>query len=132
MLKYTLFILCLFVSLINKSQELKHLHQMMPTEAFENISRITLNQDSTSSSFLVWIKSEVKNHYHVNHVEHVYVIEGTGDMQLGNDLLKIKSGDYIVIPKKTIHGVRVTSKIPLKVISIQSPKFLGEDIVPID
>ena len=37
--------------------------------------------------------------------------------------------DIITIPKNTWHGVTINSKEIMKVISIQSPKFLGNDRV---
>jgi len=57
----------------------------------------------------------------------VYVLEGTGMMQLGDPTLVITSGSYINIPKNTVHSVKVTSDTPMKVLSIQSPKFTGKD-----
>ena len=39
------------------------------------------------------------------------------------------AGDIITIPKNTWHGVTINSKDAMKVISIQSPKFLGNDRV---
>jgi mannose-6-phosphate isomerase-like protein (cupin superfamily) len=96
-------------------------------ETFDNIYSEKIAGDSLSTSFLIIIKKEVKLHKHLEHSEHVYVLEGEGDMQLGNEWLKIKSGDLIFIPKNTAHKVVTTSKIPLKVISIQSPQFDGTD-----
>jgi mannose-6-phosphate isomerase-like protein (cupin superfamily) len=56
------------------------------------------------------------------------VIQGKAIMKLGNDTLVIKKGDQVTIPMNTIHEViRVISKKPLKVYSIQSPKFDGTD-----
>jgi len=71
----------------------------------------------------------VKLHKHDFHTEHVYVLEGSGDFTLGNTTQPIKKGDLITIPKNTWHGVEVTSKVPLKVVSIQSPEFKGIDRV---
>jgi mannose-6-phosphate isomerase-like protein (cupin superfamily) len=55
------------------------------------------------------------------------VIEGKGVMTLGNIELPIQAGDWVVIPEGTPHRVKVTSKRPLKVLSIQSPQFDGTD-----
>jgi mannose-6-phosphate isomerase-like protein (cupin superfamily) len=96
-------------------------------ETFDNIYSEKIAGDSLSTSFLIIIKKEVKLHKHLEHSEHVYVLEGEGDMQLGNEWFKIKKGDLIFIPKNTAHKVVTTSEIPLKVISIQSPQFDGTD-----
>jgi mannose-6-phosphate isomerase-like protein (cupin superfamily) len=86
-----------------------------------------LYADSLSSSFKICINKEVKPHYHQHHTEHVYVISGIGEMQLGDSLITISAGQFVFIPANTIHSVKKTSKEPLEVISIQSPGFDGTD-----
>lgn len=83
--------------------------------------------DTLASSFLIVISSEVKLHKHQTHSEHVVVLEGEGLMTLGEKQFPIKKHDVVFIPKDTYHAVKLTSKIPLKVISIQAPKFDGAD-----
>lgn len=100
---------------------------LQPKEPFENVYSEKIAEDSLSSSFLIWIKKEVKLHKHLEHSEHVYVLDGEGNMQLGNEKLNIKAGDIIFIPQNTPHKVVTISKNPLKVISVQSPKFDGKD-----
>jgi len=87
----------------------------------------TLHTDSLSSSFCIIIPKEVKPHYHANHTEQVVVLSGEADMMLGDQKLHIKAGDVIIIPKGTVHSVIVTSKDPLKIISVQAPYFDGTD-----
>lgn len=95
----------------------------------ENIYLKNISSDSLCSGFVIVIKKEVKLHKHLNHSEHVVVLEGEADFQLDNQTFKIKKGDVIFIPKNTPHKVITTSKKPLKVISIQSPYFDGKDRV---
>lgn len=96
---------------------------------YDNLYIKKLSSDSLSTSFAIWIKLKVKLHKHDFHTEHVYVLEGSGDFTLGDTTHPIKKGDLITIPKNTWHGVEVTSKVPLKVVSIQSPEFKGVDRV---
>jgi len=56
-------------------------------------------------------------------------LSGAGTFTLGMKKFTIKKGDFIHVPKGTIHAVDVTSSNPLKVISVQSPEFLGQDRV---
>ncbi len=86
-----------------------------------------MHSDSNCSSFMIWVNHEVKPHRHNYHSEHVYVIEGEGNMLLGEELIQIKEGDIIAIPEGTIHAVKPFKGITLKVISIQSPEFKGKD-----
>ena len=97
--------------------------------ALENIYNRPLYSDSLTSSFVIFIKKEVKEHKHVTHAEHVIVLEGEAIMKLDGRSFKIKKGDVIFIPENTWHYVKTTSKIPLKVISIQAPNFDGKDRV---
>ena|ERR1035437_3869403 len=106
------------------------LDQKSPT-TYENIYSQKLGGDSLSTSFLLWIKKSVPLHIHANHSEVVYVISGTADFVMNNQTMKIKAGDYIFIPKNTVHGLKVTSTEPLEVISIQSPIFNGDDRIPV-
>lgn len=98
-----------------------------PDKDYENILVKGANCDSLASSFIIWVKKEVKLHKHNFHTENVYVIEGSGVMKLGDAEFEIKQGDYIFIPKNTPHRVKVTSEIPLKILSVQSPYFDGKD-----
>ena len=98
----------------------------------DNLYNKSLFSDSLASSFVIVIKKEVKLHKHLSHSEHVVVLEGTGQMQLGDKHFELKKGDVIFIPKNTIHSARSTGKVPLKVLSVQSPNFDGKDRVFIE
>ncbi|MBK8228315.1 MAG: cupin domain-containing protein [Flavobacteriales bacterium] len=91
-----------------------------------------LHSDSLCSSFLICVPREVHPHYHDWHTEHVVVIEGEGEMLLGDSVFVIRVGDAIAIPKGTVHAVTTLSGIPLRVVSIQSPRFDGADRVPVE
>jgi len=94
---------------------------------YENVYTRPLYADSFSSSFVIFIKKEVKEHKHLTHTEHVIVLEGDANMTLDSRNFKIKKGDLVFLPKNTWHSVKVTSKTPLKVLSLQSPYFDGAD-----
>ena len=98
----------------------------------KQLELFTLFSDSLSSSYIIFIQAEVKAHIHKEHTELVHILEGTADFRLGKESLKVKAGDFIAIPKNTIHAVKVTSKNALKVLSIQTPKFYGKDRYYID
>ncbi len=98
----------------------------------DNLYNKALFSDSLSSSFVIIIKKEVKLHKHLTHSEHVVVLEGTGHMSVANKGFEIKKGDVVFIPKNTTHSVISTGEQPLKVLSVQSPKFDGKDRIFID
>lgn len=114
-----------FAKSFSQKINLQDINLNSPTE---NISVQTLFTDSSIvSSFIIQIKKNVKTHKHEKHAEHVFVIEGQGTMELGDEQFSIKQGDLIFIPANTFHSVETKSKIPLKVISIQAPFFDGKD-----
>jgi quercetin dioxygenase-like cupin family protein len=66
----------------------------------------------------------------VHHSENIYVIEGEGDMTVGDNTFKISPGSYIFVPTNVVHSVVVDeNKGALKVLSVQSPFFDGNDRV---
>ena len=116
----------------SSSQQLVSPMQLEPDVDFENIWSSKIFSDSLSTSVVIWIKNSVRLHKHANHTEHVYVLDGSADMKLGDENLSIVGGDLIIIPKNTAHSLKVTSPGPLKVISFQSPEFTGKDRVFLD
>jgi mannose-6-phosphate isomerase-like protein (cupin superfamily) len=46
-------------------------------------------------------------------------------MDFGNITFKVVAGDYITIPRETVHAI--TASIPMKVLSIQTPQWVAED-----
>jgi mannose-6-phosphate isomerase-like protein (cupin superfamily) len=98
---------------------------------YENIYIRNLYTDTNNvSSFVIFIKKEVKPHKHESHAEHVVVLEGIGMMTLNDRKFKIKKGDVVFIPKGSYHAVvSISKKSALKVLSIQAPFFDGKDRV---
>ncbi len=114
------------------SQNFISVRSLHPTEKYENIHVQTLYSDSLSSSYMIWVRKEVKPHKHVYHTEQVYVLEGNGEMIVDDEKHEIQPGDIIFIPKNTVHSVEVWSELPMKVISVQSPEFHGKDRIFVD
>jgi mannose-6-phosphate isomerase-like protein (cupin superfamily) len=126
-----LFFIALLLSFVLKS------HSQV-VSGFDTIGRFTKSEnvyskkvsgDSLSTTFCILIKKEVKAHKHIFHSEHVLVLEGEAMMKLDGKSFSIKKGDVIFIPKNTVHAVKISGKMPLKVLSIQSPAFDGSDRV---
>lgn len=129
---YSFLSLLLCIGMLH-AQHTYHIPSVQPAEAnFENIHVLPLESGSLTSSFIIWVKSEVPAHYHRFHTEQVIILDGEGVMQLGDKKLKVVPGDFITIPPNTVHSVRTTSQQALKVLSIQSPRFTGEDRIFVD
>ena len=87
----------------------------------------SLYTDSLSSSYEIIVQDSVRLHYHAEHTEHLFVLEGKARMQIDEELIEISKGEYYTIPKGAKHAVWVLSESPLKVISVQCPQFFGND-----
>jgi mannose-6-phosphate isomerase-like protein (cupin superfamily) len=116
-------ILILALTNIALSQSAVKLDALNAPENAGNIHVEKISEDSLSSAFVIWIKNEVAEHKHLRHTENIYVLEGSGIMTLDNDTFSITPGQHVFIPCNTFHSVKVNSSVPLKVISIQSPRF---------
>ena len=138
-MKKNLFVILFFAPLLWRgaggevfSQNLQSLDTIKPPADYENIYFRQVYSDSLVSSFVIFVKKEVKAHKHVTHTEHVYILDGEGEMRIGENKIKVKKGDIIPIPKNTAHSLKVTSVFPMKVLSIQAPLFDGKDRVMVE
>jgi quercetin dioxygenase-like cupin family protein len=104
-----------------------NLAQLKPNRAYDNIHVEQISNDSNQTAFVIWIKNEVALHKHEWHTENVYILDGKGEMTLGDEKFVVKKGDYFNIPEGTPHALKVLSSGPVKVLSIQSPYFDGSD-----
>lgn len=114
------------------AQDIYKLKKIKPHEEFENILVKKLADSDEQTSFLIWIKTGVGLHKHESHTENIYVISGKGEMTLGDEKFVIQKGDFFSIPKNTPHSLKVLSSKPIKVLSIQTPKFTGKDRIFIE
>lgn len=121
-----------FFCLNADAQEIKKLENYEPGIEYENIHVHKLTSVPQATSFVIWVKKEVKPHKHLKHTEHVYILEGSGTLKLGKEQKEIKAGDFILIPPNTVHSVKIRSEKPMKVISVQTPEFKGEDRIFVD
>ncbi|MFT5426366.1 MAG: mannose-6-phosphate isomerase-like protein (cupin superfamily) [Gammaproteobacteria bacterium] len=129
-----LFIILLFITSTQfvTAEQYVEINKLSPEVEYDNIHVYKMDTDKNKSTFIIWIKKEVKAHKHEFHTETLLVLEGAGDMHVGDESYMIKVGDYINVPENTPHSVVVTSDVPLKVISVQAPEFLGKDRVFVD
>lgn len=123
-------LICIFLFIgRGVAQSKSSLDTIKPPKVYENVYNRPVYSDSLQSSFVIFVKKEVKLHLHVTHTEQVYVLDGVGEMTLGDKKFTVKKGDMIFIPKNTPHSLVVKSANPMKVLSIQAPNFDGKDRV---
>ena len=129
-MKVIIYLIILLTTCNSIAQEVvTNIQSIKPAKEYKNIHVQKISSDSLSSTFVIWIKKKVRLHKHLYHMENVIIQEGSGQFQLKDSIYNVSAGDLITIPKNTWHGVTINSKDVMKVISIQSPKFLGDDRV---
>ena len=116
------------ITFLANAQQIKSSDLQPDSTTYQNIHVKKIAEDSLQSTFVIWIKKEVKPHYHAHHTEYVQVLSGKGIMKLNDITFKIKKGDAMVIPRGSVHSVITTSRKPLKVVSVQAPKYDGDRI----
>jgi len=125
-------ILCILAFSKGFGQQIFTATNYQPEDEFENTWSKDIYSDSLATSTLLWIKGKIKPHKHEFHTEHVYILEGSGDMSVGGETMSIIKGDIVIIPMNTPHSLEVTSMDPLKVISIKSPEYFGKDRIIVE
>ena len=69
-------------------------------------------------------------HRQPDHEELVIVLEGEGDFQVGEETRTVRAGDFIFVPRDTVHGTVATRVAPLSYVSMISPRIdLQKDVV---
>jgi mannose-6-phosphate isomerase-like protein (cupin superfamily) len=119
----------LLILMIPAQAEILALSKIAMPDNIENIHVQKISSDKNSTDFVIFVKQQVPLHKHLKHTETIYVLEGRGLFQQGDEHIEIGPGDYLRIPENTAHAVRVLSSTPLKVLSVQAPEFLGNDRV---
>lgn len=129
-MKHCLLIICCLLTFLNVfAQDKVNFETIEPSENFENIHVKAVFENEFASYYLIWIKQNVASHKHIEHTESITVISGSGLMTVGEKQFEINPGDFFIIPKNTFHSLEVTSENPIKVLSVQMPKFNKEDRV---
>ncbi len=69
-------------------------------------------------------------HRQPNHEELLFVLEGEADFRVGSEVRRVRAGDFIVVPRDTVHGCEAIHSDALSLVSIFSPQFdLARDVI---
>jgi quercetin dioxygenase-like cupin family protein len=83
-----------------------------------------------SSGVLRISRGSLRFHRQPNHEELLLVLEGEADFRVASEVRRIRSGDFIVVPRNTVHGCEAIYSNDLSFLSIMSPEVnLAKDLV---
>ena len=71
-------------------------------------------------------------HYHPQTEEIYYILTGTGEMKIGDEVKKVGPGDAIAIPPGAIHQISNSGSEVLRLLCCCAPGYEHEDTVLID
>ena len=97
--------------------------QPVPCPCGQSIRAITGEDNDLASIHTVTISRDSKLHYHKELTEFYYVLEGEGELQLNDDVVKLEPHTLVMISPMTRHVARGN----LRILNIVIPPFKAED-----
>ena len=97
--------------------------EAVPCPCGQSIRAITGADNHLASIHLVTISRDSKLHYHKILTEFYYVLEGEGELQLNDDVIKLEPHTLVMIKPMTRHVARGN----LRILNIVIPPFSEED-----
>lgn len=88
---------------------------ILPDYADDLYAKIIGNTPGCNTA-IVWIKDYAPQEVHDNELERFFIIEGTCNIIIEDEVHALVPGDYFSIPLHSHHMVKVTSSVPCKVI----------------
>jgi quercetin dioxygenase-like cupin family protein len=101
-----------------------------PLKEADTQSSVELLRGQGVSAHLLQVRSRVRPHYHQDHGETVYILEGNGIFVMGDRAYPVKAGALIMVPRGAIHSFE--AKETTKVLSIFDPPFDPADRIFVD
>jgi len=71
-------------------------------------------------------------HYHPESEEIYFVLEGSGEMRIGDEVREVHAGDAIAIPPGAVHQIRNSGDVTLKILCCCAPGYEHSDTVLLD
>ena len=92
--------------------------------------QFTHNESSTVKIITINPKQKLSLQYHNKRKEFWRFLDNPAKITIGKKTIKVKKGDEITIPKKTLHTVEALNK-PVRFLEIAEGNFNENDIVRI-
>ena len=89
---------------------------MIAPADYDNIFVKIIGYDAKATTAITWIKEGTPYETHKNEYEKFLIVEGSCDIVTDAIVYSLAAGDYLSIPLHVKHQVKITSKIPCKII----------------
>lgn len=96
----------------------------------DNVKIVPLGVHKNMNAYLIQIRenAEMDAHYHKLHDEVIYIVKGSGIIELHGARNNVKDGTLLIIPRKTVHRFINTGGETSVLVAFFSPPFDGEDM----
>lgn len=74
------------------------------------------------------VRYNKKPHYHKGITEFIFVVEGKGVVEIGNETIPVEAGDWLEVPAGTDHAIRNKEDQYMVALCICSPRFDMADV----
>lgn len=105
-----------------------HLEDVQPSEDPCGLLRELYGSEKISIAHDI-VLGEAEPHMHKKMEEVYYVTKGIGQIMIDEEVLDIKEGDLIPIPKNTWHYLRKIDEKDLEVLVITHPRYDPNDLI---
>ena len=89
---------------------------MVAPADYDNIFVKIIGYDAKAISAIVWMKKGSPYETHKTEYEKFLIVEGSCDIVTDAKVFSLVAGDYLSIPLHVRHEVKITSKIPCKIV----------------
>lgn len=89
---------------------------MQAPEVYDGSFAKIISHTPTCSTAIVWLKNGAPKETHDNQFESFFILEGSCDVIVNNEMFQLFPGDQFTVPLHSTHYIRVTSSIPCKLI----------------
>jgi quercetin dioxygenase-like cupin family protein len=103
------------------TKPLEILLEQNPLTLNENIKVVPLSRNARSSNVLVQVRDREPLHRHIDSDITVFMLRGEGEMQLGKETRRVKTGDVIHIERGVIHAYINRGTEPAAALVVYSP-----------
>lgn len=108
------------------------LPRLVPLAPGETFKIAEVARDATSSYHVVAMLGAEPLHKHATHDLMVVLLEGEGEMRIGQSTQPIGPRSIVHVPRDIIHSMRNTTNQPLIGYAVFTPPFDGKDRVPVE
>jgi mannose-6-phosphate isomerase-like protein (cupin superfamily) len=86
-----------------------------------NIERCSLAEEMLPAG------ASVGRHHHLETEEIYYILQGSGQMTVGDEVRAVKSGDAVFIPRGHTHTLENTGQEPMTILLVCGPAYSFKD-----